>query len=342
MKINKMNKFLALSITLIMMISMISGCSSSTTQNTGGDTAQSAEVKTTDFPQKPITLVVPWAAGGSSDLMARSIAQVASKYIDQPIVVENRDGAGGTVAIAELKSKKADGYTIALTASGPMCTQPWMTKVQYDPLKDFASIGGLSIEPVLLAVKSDSPINSVEDLIKAGQSKNLQFGCTGSGSLVHLSVVKFCELEKVQYTHIPFSGGSTAVTALLGGNVDFAAAHLTELLPSYTAGNIKILGIMAEKRNDAIPEVPTFLELGVDCDYGVRKGIIVPAGTPDDVMEILSTMLEKVMDDPDFKKSMDNLKLDTEYTSGDVYMQSVERDYKIFGELITSLNLGQK
>ncbi len=257
------------------------------------------------YPEKPITFIVPWSAGGSSDQMARALSSIAEKHLGQPLIVVNRDGAGGTIATTEVKGADPDGYTIMLNAVGVFTAQPFMREVDYT-LEDFEAIIGLSYEPIAVVVPADSDIYTADDLKAKGSVK---YASSGTGGLPHLSQAGLYGALGIEADHIPEKGGAGAITALLGGHVDIIAAHPGELIPHVENGTFRFIGIFSPERFDLIPDVPTFKEMGYDLDFSVWKFILVPDGTPEEVQEVLKEKFGAMMQDPEIIKFAENTNL---------------------------------
>ena len=257
------------------------------------------------YPEKPITFIVPWSAGGSSDQMARALSSIAEKHLGQPLIVVNRDGAGGTIATTEVKGAPANGYTIMLNAVGVFTAQPFMREVDYS-LDDFEAIIGLSYEPIAVVVPADSDIYTADDLKAKGKVK---YASSGTGGLPHLAQAGLYGASELEADHIPEKGGAGAITALLGGHVDVIAAHPGELIPHVENGTFRFVGIFSPERFHLIPDVPTFKEMGYDLDFSVWKFILIPDGTPEEVQEVLKEKFRDMMQDPEIIKFAENTNL---------------------------------
>ncbi|MBA7587544.1 hypothetical protein ES708_29574 [subsurface metagenome] len=288
------------------------------------------------YPIKPIKIIGPWAAGGSSDTLLRIFASIAEDYFGQPLVVVNRTGAGGTIATTEVKGAKPDGYTIMLNAVGVFTTQPKMRDVSYS-LDDFETVIGLSYEPIVLTVHSNSNYKSLDDLKNA--KKNIKYGSSGTGSLPHLSQAAFFGKAGIESTHIPYKGGAPAITALLGRHIDIIAAHPGELLPYVRSGDLLMLNIFSPERYYLIPDVPTFKEQGYDLDFSVWKFILTPKGVDPEIVKILHDKFYAMMQDSRFIEFAKKIDIKMNPISGKEVREKLTKQIKTTGETIDVLGL---
>ncbi len=252
-----------------------------------------------NFPKAPITLICPWAAGGSSDATMRAIAEIGPDYFGVPMNVVNRDGAGGTVATTEFVNEKPDGYTICLEAIGVFTTQPFMRDVKYS-MDDFRPVIGLTAEPIVMVASAKSGISNIEDMKKLGRA--VTYGFSGSGSLMELAQKNFFATAKIEASAVPFDGGAPTMTALLGGHIDIGAAHPGELMQYIESGDLVPIGIFNPERDSrpGIKEIPTFVEQGYDIDMSVWKFLILPKAVPDDIANYITENMGKILADERF------------------------------------------
>ncbi|WHH61660.1 tripartite tricarboxylate transporter substrate binding protein [Petroclostridium sp. X23] len=336
-------RFLSL-VVAVFLVFTIAGCGQqqaprSEVKNEG--TAESAPKETANkkdlnYPKKPIKFVIPWSAGGSSDLMARAFSSIAEKHLGQPLVIVNRDGAGGTIATTETKSASADGYTIIMEAVGVFSTQPKMRKVSYT-LDDFDPIIGLSYEPIVLAVNNGSEFKSFEDLKNAKRS--IKFGGNAVGSLLHIGGMDLFAKAGIKAEHVPFQGNAPGITALLGKHVDVVAAHPGELINHEKNGDLKIIGILSPERFHLIPDVPTFKEQGYDVDYSVWKFILTPKGVDPNITKYLNEKFNEMIKDPEFVKFCENNNLEMNPITGEEVATKLNKEITVTGEMIDNLGL---
>ncbi|SMB97236.1 Tripartite-type tricarboxylate transporter, receptor component TctC [Thermanaeromonas toyohensis ToBE] len=329
----RLNKVALVFLSLFVILGLlITACGSK--QQSGGQTAS-----TSKYPEKEITLICPWPPGGSSDIISRAIAQVASKYLNKPMVVVNREGANGMIATTELAKTNPDGYTIALGASGLFVTQPFVQKNLGYKQDDFEFLIGLTNEPILLTINAGSPYNTLEDLIKDAKEKNkvIRYSNSGMGGIPQLCLDYLFQLAGVKSQPVPFKGGAPALTAILGGHVDAAASHPGEAIPHIKAGKLRPLAISSTQRFPALPDVPTMKEKGFDIDMGVKKFVFAPKGLPEEARKVLIDVLQKVASDPEFKKTMEDNNLMLEVMSGKEVVEYFNKQAPIMKKLIESM-----
>jgi tripartite-type tricarboxylate transporter receptor subunit TctC len=284
-----------------------SAASTASTVQAGSSEAEASSAqKPANFPKNPITFIVPWAAGGTSDGQVRAIANLGQKYFGAACTVVNRDGAGGTIATTEFVNTKADGYTICLEACGVFTTQPFIKdNIKYS-IDDFKPLIGTTVEPIIMVASKSSGIKSLDDLKKKGST--ISYGFSGAGSLPQLSQQRFFETADIKSSAVPFNGGAPTITALLGNHVDVAAAHPGEIAQYLESGDVVPLGIFSPERDprENLKDIPTFKEQGYDIDMSVWKFLMVPKDTPDDIANYLSDTLAQIEKDPQFTKYCEN------------------------------------
>lgn len=262
------------------------------------------------FPSKPVTLVVPFSAGGPTDVVARALAQAMSRDLGQSVIVENRLGAGGTVAAAYVARAQPDGYTILIHHNG-MATAPALyKKLSYSPLKDFEYIGQVADVPMTLLGRKDLPAATTQDLMKyVAQNKDkVSLANAGLGAVSQLCGLLFEEAVHVKLNAIPYQGTGPALTALLGGQVDLLCDQTTSTLPHINANRLRFYGVTTPKRIKALPNAPTLQEGGLKgFEMKVWHGVYAPKGTPPAVSARLTKALQKGLQDPMVAKRLDDL-----------------------------------
>jgi len=249
------------------------------------------------YPSKPVRLIVPFPPGGSNDVVGRMIAVQLSTRLDKPVIVENQGGAGGLIGTEMAARSQPDGYTLLLV-SVAYAFIPAIYKLPYDPATAFAPVAILGAGPVVIAVTSKLPVNSVKELIALAKEKpgELNYATAGVGSFQHLASELFKLQAGVDIVHIPFKGGGPAMMDVIAGNTQIAIGSLVQMLPQIHAGKLKALGVGSAKRIAALPELPTISEAGVP-GYEVTNwwGIVVPAGTPRSIIDRLHKELTAVV-----------------------------------------------
>lgn len=249
------------------------------------------------YPTKAVSLIVPYAAGGSSDLSARPFADELANVLGQPVVVVNRPGAGGGVGAAEVARKKGDGYTLLNASIGNITIVPYTANVGYD-CNAFKPVAQITDIPLALAVPAESEIKTLADYVDYAKKNpgKLRYGSPGAGNIQHVTLAGWSFDNKIDIVHTPYEGANPAVAALLGGHIESTFTGLTEVLPHIKSGAVRILAVTGPSRIDIIPDVPTFKELGYDLQSSVWYGILAPASTPDDIVNILSEACKKAYD----------------------------------------------
>jgi tripartite-type tricarboxylate transporter receptor subunit TctC len=294
------------------------------------------------YPDKPVQLIVPYGAGGSTDLLARAMAQVAPKYLPQPLVVVNKAGGAGAPGRVDVIKSKPDGYTLLFGyGSGEDTVVPHQRQVPYDPFKDFDPVCRLSIHSIVLAVQAEAPYKTLDDLVKSAKSKgNVIAAVAGKGASNDITAQAFGKAAGVKVTTVPGSGGADAVTRLLGGHADFATAHPSEVLPHVKAGRLRVLAVALEKRDATLPDVPTFREQKLDVvTAGSVKGIAAPKGTPKEVVAALEKACKGISEDPDFKKIMADLGQPVNYMAAEEYRGWLKGASDQYASLLKTLNI---
>jgi tripartite-type tricarboxylate transporter receptor subunit TctC len=261
----------------------------------------------TAWPAKPIRLIVGFAAGGSTDVTARIIAQALSERLGQPVVVENRGGAGGNIGADAVAKADPDGYTLLMATSSTFAANPNLYKtLPFDVQKDFAPITVTAFIPNLLVVNPSVPANNVADFIaylKANPEK-LNFASAGNGTSQHLSGELFNSLAGVRMTHIAYRGGAPAVSDLLGGQVQVIFAPLVEVIQQVRSEKLKALGITTAKRSPLLPEVPTILESLPGYEVALWNGLLAPAKTPPDIIDRINRATIEALRSPEVKAKL--------------------------------------
>jgi tripartite-type tricarboxylate transporter receptor subunit TctC len=248
-----------------------------------------------DYPSRPITLIVPYAAGGGNDLMARTAAEKMTKALGQQIVIENRGGAGGSIATRQVAKADPDGYTLGLGGTGTLAIDPTLyANVGYDPRKDFAPIGLIATSGLVICVHPVLPARTIPELIALAKKEpgKLNYASAGAGSGIHLGTEYFATMASIKLTHIPYKGSSPALTDLIGGHVAIYFSSLPPAVGLIKDGKVRALAVTSAKRSPILPEVPTVAEVALPGYEAVlHYGIVAPAGTPRPIIEKLSTAL---------------------------------------------------
>jgi tripartite-type tricarboxylate transporter receptor subunit TctC len=270
--------------------------------------APAAFAQTPPFPSKTLSLVVPYAPGGPTDAMARTLATALKPVLGQTVIVENKAGAGANIGAEAVARAEADGHTMLFGTSAPLAINPYLyPKLNYDPEKHFAPVIQVGYLPNVLVVHPGVPAKTVQELIahaKANPGK-LAFASSGSGASSHLAGVLFNMKAGTDIQHIPYKGTGPALNDLLGGQVQMSFTDVLTALPHIQAGKLRVLGVTSIARSRALPDVPTLAEQGLkDFDASVFFGIVVPAGTPQAVVSRLNAAYAQVLQQPDGKERL--------------------------------------
>ncbi len=297
-----------------------------------------------DYPSKPIQLVVPYGAGGSTDVLARAIAQVAPKHFPQPVVVVNKPGGGAIPGRLDVVKSRPDGYTLLFGwGSGEDLVVPHQRPVPYDLFKDFETVCRMSVHSVVLAVPTSSPYKTLADLVKAGKDKEMTASVSTKGAIVDITFQLFAKAAGIKLTTVPGAGGADAITSLVGGHVDFGGGHPSEVLPHIKAGRLRALAVAFEKRDPSVPDIPTFREGGYDVvTFGSVKGVAAPKGTPKEIKAYLEKKFKDISEDAEFQKIMKDIGQPIMYQTGAEYTAWFKAASDQAGSLVKSLGIETK
>ena len=267
--------------------------------------ALSATVAAQPYPSKVVKMVVPYAAGGATDVVTRAVAQRLSPMWGRPVVIENKPGANTNIAAAEVAKAPADGYTLLATAEATFAVNPYVyATLPYD-VKDYVPVSGLGIINQVLAVHPSLPYRSVAEVIAAAKAQpgKLNYAAFGPGSSPHLNMEMFLHMAGVQMTAVHYKGGAPALTDVIGGHVSMIILSTTLTAKPYKAGQLRILGVGTRERLAAFPEIPTIAESGLPGYEAVSWfGLFAPAGTPREVVSKVNADVQRVLADPDFRE----------------------------------------
>ncbi|WP_353146629.1 tripartite tricarboxylate transporter substrate binding protein [Pollutimonas bauzanensis] len=256
----------------------------------------------TDYPSRPVTIIVPFAAGGASDLLARQLGKQLSMKLGQPFVIENRAGAGGTVGARLASRATPDGYTLVMgTNASHAIAATTHRNLSYDPLKDFDAISLVANVPQVMVVHPSVPVSNIPELIEYAKSNQgqLNFSSAGIGTPGHLGMELFKMLTGVEMEHVPFQGGNPALIAVTGGQVQVLADNVSSALPQVKAGKVRPIGVTSAHRSTALPDIPTIAEQGVTgFESGSWFALFAPAGTPPEIISKLNAEVGLALKDP--------------------------------------------
>jgi tripartite-type tricarboxylate transporter receptor subunit TctC len=294
------------------------------------------------FPTKAIELDVPFAAGGSTDVLARLVAKYAPKYFDKPLVVVNKPGGGGITGTESVVRSKPDGYTLFLgQGSGHDLVTPHFQKMPYDPVNDLIPICRLSVHSIVMIIRGDAPYKTLKEFIEWGKKKDQVTASvsTKAGS-VDITFQAVGKATGMKIVTVPFRGGAESVTSIVGGQTDCGGNHPSEVISHIKAKRLIPIAVALENRDSAIPDVPTFKELGYNVvSVGSVKGVAAPKGTPPEVISYLAERFKKVCDDPEFIKSMKDIGQPVMYQGPQDFSKYLKDGFAQFGQLIKEFNI---
>ncbi len=289
------------------------------------------------FPSKPITLVIGYGPGGAGDMPLRYLAESASKRLGQPIVIINKEGGGGTVALGELKNAKPDGYTIAfMSTAGVMSAH--MRKLTYHPVKDMEPIIRHAAGDYGLVVLADSPYKTLKDLISYARANpgNVTYTTAGAGTPQHLVMIQVGDVEKVKWTHVPQGSAVAAISTLLGGHVT-SCSQGTEWTPYVQSGRLRLLAIYSAKRVPEHPDVPTLKDLGYNIVAFNLYCVVGPKGIPKDRVQILHDAIYQAMQEPGYSQVLKKYNMWVSHENPEELKKSIEELYIKSGEVIKKI-----
>ena len=294
------------------------------------------------YPAKPVRMVVPFAPGGGTDVIARHLATGLSESVKRQFIVDNRAGANGIVGTEVVARSPADGYTL-LFVSSPHSVNPSMyAKLPYDTLRDFAPVSLIALSPYVLVVHPSLPARNVKDLVALARKRpdQILYGSGGSGSSAHLSAELFNQMAGVKLREVPFKGAGPALIGTLSGEVALVFGNALTVKPHIESGRLRALGIASAKRSQSAPELPTIAEAGVP---GYRSeavlGLLAPAKTPRAIIDLLNAESHKVMQQPQSVEAMRRLGVDIELSTPEEFGRLVESEMHRWTKVVRALNL---
>ena len=289
------------------------------------------------FPNKPVKFVVTYPAGGSSDLMARIMAQKLGDVWGQAIIVESKPGAAGSIGMEYAARQPADGYTFVIGNLGPASVNPLISKVPYSMEKDFIPVALTATGPNILVVPAASPYKTLGDLLSAARARpdTLSFGTSGPGSMAHLGGELIMRQAKVKLISVPYKGGGQAVNDLLAGQIDMMVADALPVSQFIKTGKLRPLAISSEKRSSLSPDIPTFAEAGLSGLVAENWwGVFLPTGTPKAVVDSYHAALVKVMADPDLKEKFNGLGVEAQASTQAEFRSFMAAEHARYSKLV--------
>ncbi len=291
-----------------------------------------------NFPSKPVRLIVTYPPGGSSDLMARLMAKKLNEIWGQPVIVDNRPGAAGSIGMDFAARQPADGYFFVLANFGPALVNPLMSKVSYNMEKDFIPISLIASGPNVLVVPANSPYKSLQDLLTAAKAKpnSLNFGTSGAGSMSHIATEMIMREANVQMVHVPYKGGGLALIDLMAGQIDFIVSDALPAAEHIKSGKLRPLAITSGSRTSLVPGVPTFSEAGLPGFIALSWwGIYLPTGTPKDIQDKYYSSLVTIMNTPEIKERFAGMGVQAQAMSPEEFKVFLASENNRYTKLIT-------
>ncbi len=300
-----------------------------------------------DYPDKPISILVGFPPGTSTDSVARILGERLSKELGQPIIIKNRPGVGGSLAVSELAKTKPDGYTIALSASGPLGINPHLLKnLNYDALSDFAAIGQTSWLPFLLVTNKTKGLDTFPKLVEYARANpgTLTYASTGLGTTSHLLMAMLLERTHLKMVHVPYTGSSQSQGDVIGGNVDMTLDTLVTTLPHVKSGRLNGLAVSTSDHANLDKSIPTLQEQGVpDFNMGAWLGFVAPKGTPPDIVKLLHDKINQALSDPEIAQKLESLGAQVVMSPTPAAFESlIVKNYDTWGKLIKQAGLEQQ
>ncbi len=302
----------------------------------------STDARAQSWPGKAIHVIVPFAAGTFTDIVPRIVLEQVSAQIGQPVVVENRPGAGSTIAAAAVAKAAPDGYTLLINSSAQTIAPALYASLSYDPARDFIAVAPLASTPSVLVVSATSRFKTVGDLVQAGKAKpgSLNFASAGVGTATHMSAIRFLLSAGVEATHVPFKGGPEAMNEIVAGRIDFFFAPIANALPLVRDGKLVALVINSTERSSALAEVPTVSEAGFsNAEYPFWIGMFLPARTPEGIVDRLYRETMKALREPKVRKRLSALSVDALEMAAGEFDAFVQKQIKADAELARAAGL---
>ena len=295
-----------------------------------------------DYPNHAVTMIVPFPPGGVADITARPVAEAMGRFLRQPVVVENRQGAGGGVGMQYVSRAKPDGYTVLMALSSISIIPEADKVLGRDPmfqLSQLVPIARFTADPTVLAVRADGPYKSVADLIAAAKKSpgTIPYGSSGNYGTMHVPMEMLTSAAGTKMLHVPFTGAGPAVVALLGGQVDALSTGPSTVIAQAKAGRLRILATWGDRRHPALPDVPTLKELGYDAQFSQWTGLFVPAGTPEPVIAKLREAAKFTVDDANFQSALAKVDTPVQYLDQPQFRAFWDADAKKLAEVVKKI-----
>lgn len=296
------------------------------------------------YPDRPVKMLVPYAAGGNTDAIARLISARLSDVLKQQFVVENRGGASGVIAMETVKNAPPDGYTLVTAALAQFAIVPAMQKVKYDPIADFTPISNIGSSPSILAVNPKVPAKTVKELVEwaKGTGEKLTYASGGQGSHMNLSMVRFLQLTSLQIAAVHLRGGSEPMNNIVAGHIPMAFLNASDVVQQAAAGTVRALAVTSRQRIQQMPELPTMMETGFDYVSTTWNGVFAPAGTPKPIVDRLNAEIKAAVKDPKILERLTTLGITPIANDSEAFAKELPAEVKLYGDIVRSAGLQEK
>jgi tripartite-type tricarboxylate transporter receptor subunit TctC len=292
-----------------------------------------------DWPARPVTVIVGYAAGGNTDVMARMASRTLSEEFRQSFVVDNRIGAGGALAAAYVAQAAPDGYTLFFAASPQIAIVPRLQKVGYDPIKDFEPVSIFGTGPFILGISAAIPARTLAEFVAYAQTRKINYGSSGTGSVAHLAGALLAARAGFAAVHIPFRGSGQVTAALLGGQIDMFFGNASDLVPQAESGKVRLLGVATPRPMEQLPDVPTISSTFADFSLASWNGFLAPAKTPREITDKLAQHVIAAARDPTNVAQLMALGIEPNGTTPEEFRAQIDREQPQFDAAIKAANL---
>lgn len=292
-----------------------------------------------NYPSQPITIIVPYGPGGTTDVVGRALAESLSRQLKQPVVIENKPGAAGSMGVIDMMNTKPDGYRLTMAPVG-IFRQPYLQKTRYDPIRDLTYIASFLTYDFMVTVAADSPFKTIKEFVDYAKKNPgaIDYGTPGRFTGNQVVLAQLAKNEDIKFVHVPYKGDSEAIAALLGGHTK-AAVVTNSVLPFMQSGKVRVLATAADVRPDAFSAVPTLKEAGYNVEVPSPLGLAGPKGLPQDIVNTLDQAVKTAMADPAFKKVLENYGVRTFYMDNQAYTKFAETTFKAEKDIMENLGL---
>lgn len=303
--------------------------------------SSSSNSEAANYPDDQVEVIVPFASGGSSDLVSRTIATEMESGLGVPVTITNKTGGSGATGMLAVKNAQSDGYTLGyVPVEMSMLDGLGLADIKPD---DFEYIGQLMTIPAAITVPADAPYDTIEDFVQYAKDNpgKIQIGNSGAGSIWHIAAAAFAQEADVDVEYVPYEGAAPAVTALMGGHISAVAVSPSEVSAGVASGDLKVLAVMGDERDPSLPDTPTMKESGYDVSVAGWGGFVAPKGTPEEALKKLRESFKEASDSDKFQKLMEDRGMIPAYKEGEEFKAYAEEQYDYFNELIPTIELNQ-